>query len=188
MKTLTTPRHIRGLIFLILYIGSIVLSNLFIGWFGIVPVGFGMQAPAAVWVIGVTMTLRDLTQDQLGIPPVFVGIVAGALVSALFSPQLALASGAAFLFSEVSDLLVYTPIRLRGHLYLSVVVSNTVGTVLDTCVFLWLAFGSLSMAGGQIWGKMVGTLFCVLALRLIHGRSPARLPAYKRAQLSQQVG
>ena len=36
---------------------------------------------------------------------------------------------------------------------LAVLASSTVGLVVDSLVFLWLAFGSLDFLGGQIVGK-----------------------------------
>lgn len=40
-------------------------------------------------------------------------VVVGTLLSGLVSPQLALASGSAFLFSELADFTVYTPLERR---------------------------------------------------------------------------
>ena len=57
---------------------------------------------------------------------------------------LVLASGVAFLLSEFADLGVYTPLA-RRRLVLAVVASSVVGLVVDSIVFLWLAFGSLDV-------------------------------------------
>jgi uncharacterized PurR-regulated membrane protein YhhQ (DUF165 family) len=65
---------------------------------------------------------------------------------------LVLASGLAFLLSEAADLAVYTPLARRG-LIAAVVASSLVGLVVDSLVFLWLAFGSLEFLAGQIIGK-----------------------------------
>ena len=80
-------------------------------------------------------------------------IVAGALLSGGFSPRsLVLASAAAFLLSELADFAVYTPLA-RRRLIVAVVLSGMVGLVVDSIVFLWLAFGSLSFLPGQVVGK-----------------------------------
>ena len=63
-----------------------------------------------------------------------------------------LASAAAFLLSEFADFAVYTPLA-RRRLVLAVVASSMVGLVVDSIVFLWLAFGSLEFLAGQIVGK-----------------------------------
>jgi hypothetical protein len=74
-------------------------------------------------------------------------------LSALVAPPaLVLASGAAFLLSEFADLAVYTPLARRG-LVLAVAASSLAGLVVDSIVFLWLAFGSLDFLLGQIVGK-----------------------------------
>lgn len=145
------------------YIGCIFLANWLITNVGIVPVGFGLMAPAGVFAVGATFTFRDVTQAHLGRWPVVVAIAIGAALSALLSPALALASGTAFLVSELADLAVYTPLRDRNWLA-AVGLSNTVGTVLDSVIFLWLAFGSLAFLPGQVVGKSWVTLASLILL------------------------
>jgi len=67
--------------------------------------------------------------------------------------SIAVASGTAFAISELADFAVYSPLRSR-HWTGAVVASNAVGAVLDSALFLWLAFGSLSLITGQVVGKM----------------------------------
>jgi queuosine precursor transporter len=43
--------------------------------FGVVPVGFGLRAPAAVYLVGVAFTLRDLLQEWAGRAFVVLGIL-----------------------------------------------------------------------------------------------------------------
>ena len=148
---------------LIAYIGTIFAANLAITYWGFVPVGFGLMAPAGVYFAGLAFTLRDLTQDQLGRRWTYGAIVAGAGLSAFLSGPLALASGAAFLVSETADLLVYTPLRERRWL-VAVAASNVVGLVVDSALFLWLAFGSLDFLIGQIVGKLWVTALAVIIL------------------------
>ena len=54
--------------------------------------------------------------------------------------------------SEFADLAVYTPLA-RRRLVAAVVASSFVGLVVDSIVFLWLAFGSLDFLAGQVVGK-----------------------------------
>jgi uncharacterized PurR-regulated membrane protein YhhQ (DUF165 family) len=145
------------MVFLVLYITTIFAANWAIATFGVVPVGFGLMAPAGVYFAGLAFTFRDLTQERLGRLPVVGAILVGAGLSALVSPQFALASGIAFLFSELADFAVYTPLRDRGFLR-AVFASNVVGAVLDSALFLILAFGSLEFFWGQVAGKMWITL------------------------------
>ena len=134
------------------YLGTIVLANWLITTFGVIPVGFGLKAPAGVYAAGMAFTLRDLVHDRLGARGTMFLIIIGAGLSALLSARLAFASGTAFLLSELLDLLVYAPLRHRRWL-LAVVLSNVVGLTLDSIVFLSMAFGSLEFLLGQIVGK-----------------------------------
>ena len=151
---------------LVAYIGTIFAANWALVTFGLVPVGFGLLAPAGVYFAGLAFTFRDLTQDGLGRAWTFGAIVVGAGLSALVSPQFALASGTAFLLSETADLLVYTPLRER-HWLGAVALSNTVGLVVDSALFLALAFGSLAFLPGQVVGKLWMTALAVGALWLL---------------------
>ncbi len=149
------------MIWLVLYALTIVAANWLIQTFGLVPVGFGLMAPAGVFAAGAAFTLRDLVQDRLGKYWTLLAIVIGAGLSWFISPAFAVASGAAFLISELSDFLVYTPIRNRYWL-LAVVISNTVGLAVDSILFLWLAFGSLDFLAGQIVGKVEMTVLAAV--------------------------
>jgi uncharacterized PurR-regulated membrane protein YhhQ (DUF165 family) len=83
----------------------------------------------------------------------FGAILVGAVLSAAVAPpSLIVASAAAFLLSEMADLAVYTPLARRG-LVAAVVASSVVGLVVDSIVFLWLAFGSFEFLAGQVVGK-----------------------------------
>jgi uncharacterized PurR-regulated membrane protein YhhQ (DUF165 family) len=76
-----------------------------------------------------------------------------AALSALVAPPaLVVASAVAFLLSELADFAVYTPLAQR-RLVAAVVASSLVGLVVDSIVFLWLAFGSLDFLLGQVVGK-----------------------------------
>jgi uncharacterized PurR-regulated membrane protein YhhQ (DUF165 family) len=161
------------MIALIGYIAVIVLANWAIQTFGVVPVGFGLAAPAGVYFAGLAFTLRDLVQEQLGRIWTILAIVIGAGLSALVSPQFAVASGIAFLVSELADLAVYTPLRQRNWLA-AVALSNTVGLTIDSGLFLALAFGSLDFLPGQIVGKLWMTLLAVALLWTVRRRFAPR--------------
>jgi queuosine precursor transporter len=148
------------MVWVVLYVATIFAANWAIAAFGVVPVGFGLMAPAGVYFAGVAFTFRDLTQEKLGRRAVVVAILLGAALSALVSPQFALASGAAFLFSELADFGVYTPLRKRFWLW-AIIPSNLVGALLDSVIFLALAFGSLEFLLGQVVGKTWVTLLTV---------------------------
>lgn len=148
------------------YVACVLAANWAIDRFGFVPVGFGLEAPAGVYLAGATFTLRDLTQDALGRSWVLIAILVGAVLSAAISPRFALASGIAFGVSELVDLAVYTPLRERGLLR-AVAASNAVGLVADSALFLWLAFGSLDLLAGHVLGKVWMTMVAIALLALL---------------------
>jgi queuosine precursor transporter len=157
-----TRRRREGMLFLVLFALTIPAANWLIGHAGtvclldgpcLIPVAPGLMAPSGVTVIGIALVLRDLVQRRLGVGIAAGAIIGGALISALLAPaSLVLASAAAFLLSEAADLLVYTPLA-RRRLVAAVVASSLAGLVVDSVVFLWLAFGSLEFLPGQIVGK-----------------------------------
>jgi queuosine precursor transporter len=155
-------RRREGVIFLILFALTIPVANWLIGHVGtaciangpcVVPVAPGLMAPSGVMMVGVALVLRDLVQRRLGAVMSALAILCGTALSALLAPpSLVVASGVAFLLSEFADLAVYTPLA-RRRLVLAVVASSVVGLVVDSIVFLWLAFGSLDFLLGQVVGK-----------------------------------
>jgi len=134
----------------------------------LIPVGFGLHAPSGVLMIGAALVLRDMVHEAGGAKAALIAIAIGALLSWFVAPPaLVIASVAAFALAELADLAVYAPLR-RRQLGLAVLASGVVGSVVDSAVFLWLAFGSLQFIEGQILGKIWMSLaaFAVLvALR-----------------------
>ena len=168
-----------GLIAATGFIATVWIANWLISHYGVVPVGFGLVAPAGVYAVGVAFTLRDITHRALGPWAVIGAIVIGAGLSWLIAPAFAVASGVAFLVSETADLAVYTPLRRKSWIG-SVAVSNTVGLAVDSALFLWLAFGSLTFFWGQVVGKAWMTLAAVAlmaAFRGARGLLPGNAPA-----------
>ncbi len=119
----------------------------------LIPVWPGLMAPSAVMLAGLALVLRDAVQSLLGNAATLVSIAAGALISAfLADPSVIAGSTAAFLFSELADFAVYTPLRKKS-LTAAVVLSGLAGSVVDSAIFLSLAFGSLDYLFGQVLGK-----------------------------------
>ena len=149
------------------FIATIFAANWALARYGIVPVGFGLSAPAGVYFAGLAFTFRDGVRERLGGRWVVVAILLGAGLSFWLegARTFAIASGVAFGVSETADALVYEPLRVRSRL-LALVLSNTVGLTLDSALFLWLAFGSLAFIEGQIVGKAYMTAAAVLLLVL----------------------
>jgi queuosine precursor transporter len=163
-------QNIEGYIFLVLFCLTIPAANWLIGHAGtvcvpngpcLVPVAPGIMAPSGVLMIGLALVLRDLVQRRLGVEFGIGAIIVGAAISAgLAPPSLVVASAAAFLLSEFADFAVYTPLA-RRRLVAAVFASSVVGLVVDSIVFLWLAFGSLEFLTGQIIGKLWMVLLAI---------------------------
>ena len=158
-----------GFVIATAYVGTVLAANWAVQRYGVVPVGFGLMAPAAVYFVGLAFTLRDLVHELLGRAAVLAAIAGGAALSALVSPRFAVASAVAFLLSELADFAVYAPLRER-HWLRAVAASNVVGLVLDSVVFLWLAFGSFAFLPGQIVGKAWMTVAAIVVLALVRSR------------------
>jgi len=164
-------RPTTGAVAFALYAATVVAANWFVQHVGsqpfpggphTIPVGFGYRAPSGVLWIGVAFTLRDVVQSTLGKRATLGAIALGTVLSYAVAPSLAFASGAAFLVSELLDFVVYTPIVDRGRVVLAVGLSNSVGLLVDTFVFLQLAFHSLEFWQGQVIGKGWMTLLALL--------------------------
>lgn len=153
-----TPRTLAALS-TAAFLGCIILANYATTRYGLVNVGFGLSATAGTYLAGLTFVLRDVVQDALGRRGSATLIVLGAGLSfAIADPFIAFASGVAFLASESADMLIWTPLRDRGYLR-AAIASNTVGTLVDTFLFLWVAgFPVASAWQGQAVGKMTVTL------------------------------
>jgi uncharacterized PurR-regulated membrane protein YhhQ (DUF165 family) len=153
----------EGWIFLVLFCLTIPAANWMIGNVGtvclrdgpcLVPVAPGLMAPSGVLMVGAALVLRDLVQRRLGLIYGVGAILIGAAISAAVAPPaLVGASAAAFLLSEFADFAVYTPLAQR-RLVAAVATSSLAGLVVDSIVFLYLAFGSLDFLAGQIVGKL----------------------------------
>ena len=160
--TLQDRKAYEGWVFLALFCLTIPAANWMIGHLGTgcgngvctIPVAPGLLPPSGVVMVGAALVLRDLVQRRLG-PLYGVGaILVGAVISAAVAPPaLVGASAAAFLLSEFADFAVYTPLA-RRRLVAAVAASGLAGLVVDSLVFLYLAFGSLDFLAGQIVGKL----------------------------------
>jgi uncharacterized PurR-regulated membrane protein YhhQ (DUF165 family) len=163
-----------GLIAFLAFLACVPAANFMIGHVGtlcvpggpcLIPVAPGLMAPSGVLLAGFALVLRDIVQRCLGRGWGLVAVLLGTAVSVLVADRdLVAASGVAFLLSELADFAVYTPLQRRG-LMLAVVASAGVGLVVDSALFLALAFHSMKFLEGQIVGKIWAVL---ISLPLVH--------------------
>lgn len=172
------------------FVATVVAANAALNAWGIVPIGFGLMAPAGVYFAGLSFGLRDAVQERGGRSAVALAILLGAGVSYLVTDgaripgghvSLALASGVAFLLSELADFAVYTPLRERRWT-VAVIASNLVGSVVDSALFLWLAFGSTAHMLGQVVGKTYMVLPALGLVALVRRRRER--PAFRPVRWS----
>lgn len=158
-------------LFTVLFLSTILLANYVTTEYGMVPVGFGLTATAGTYLAGLAFVLRDSLQRAVGPWPVLGLIAIGAALSYLVAdPFIATASAVAFGVSELADLLVWTPLEHKGYIR-AAVASNTVGAVVDTFLFLWVAgFPVLDALTGQLVGKLAVTGLVVLAVLAVRSR------------------
>lgn len=145
------------------YAATVPLANFLITEYGPVPAGFGLMAPAGVYVAGAAFLLRDVVHRTGGAAWALGAVTAGTALSAIVGdPRLALASSAAFATAQLVDTGVFA--ALRERLLLAVVLSNVIGLLVDTLVFLPLAFGDLTFFTGQVIGKAWMTVVAVAVM------------------------
>jgi uncharacterized PurR-regulated membrane protein YhhQ (DUF165 family) len=136
------------------YIGLMPLIN----WsFAAVPTlaipaafGGGQFQPLAI-VTGLVLVTRDFAQREIG-----HRVLAAMLVGLLFSTMtswivVVVASGAAFLISELVDWAVYT--FLKRPLSQRIMISSALSAPLDPTAFIWLA--SFVVPGIFAWGTVL---------------------------------
>jgi hypothetical protein len=149
-----------------LYVGLIPLIN----WsFAAVPtlpidgsLGGGVFQPLAV-VTGLVLVVRDFAQREIG-HWIFGAMALGLTFSSMTTPlNIVLASGAAFLISEVVDWAVFT--FTKRPLSQRILMSSALAAPLDSAVFLYGA--SFSVPGIFAWGTMVSSIVSKLAGALV---------------------
>lgn len=178
------PSRTIGFIYLAAFALCIPAANWMIGNVGticipngpcLIPVAPGLTAPSGVLMIGLALVLRDLVQRSLGVKWAISAVFLGAALSGFVAPPaLVVASAGAFLLSELADLAVYTPLQRKG-LVLAVFASSVVGLIIDSAVFLYLAFGSLDYIAGQVVGKAWMVLAALPIIHLMRRREVATL-------------
>lgn len=149
------------------YLAAIVGSNVAFATLGVIPVGFGFMAPVAVFVVGFTFIFRDMVQETYGKKAALAVMAVGLALSLPFAPGIASASMLAFVASELVDFAAFTLLRRAGFLP-ALVGSNVASIIVDSLIFLSLAFGSLAFLPGQIVGKVYATIVAGAVVTIRH--------------------
>lgn len=160
------------------FIGCVVGANWALQTYGFVDLlGPGVvMVPAGVYFAGFAFGVRDALHE-LNSRLVVPAIVIGAVVSWWVEPSFAMASGAAFLLAELADFAVYSPLRARNWPS-AVVASNVAGSVIDSLLFLWLAFDTTNGWLDLTIGKAAMIVPAVIVVGLIrHAQRSSHAPA-----------
>lgn len=158
---MTIPRPELRHMALLTYVTTIVAANWATATFGLVSLGFGLVVTAGTFMAGFALIARDWVQLTNRRRVLFGAILAGSAVSAVTStPQLAVASGVAFLVSELIDTAVFTPLRDRS-LPVAVIMSSLIAAPVDTVLFLWIAGFPVT------WAAVAGQVLVKTALALV---------------------
>jgi queuosine precursor transporter len=155
----------------------IVVANVVTSHFDQIPAGLGLLVPAGTYAAGITFGLRDSISDYGGRLLVVLSIATASVLSFVVAdPAIAWASLAAFAVAEGADFLIYERMRSAGYVILAVVASNTIGSLIDTTVFLGLAPWPWSTAAfiGQLLVKAVWCTLIYLVLRKLLKRVSTR--------------
>jgi len=116
---------------------------------------------------------------------VLVGFVVGLVSSALLAPwQITLASGSAFLVSQLLDVSVFNRLRQRSW-WQAPFIGSCLASVIDTAIFFKIAFSGaefnwLSLAAGDLSVKLAMAVLMLPAYRAVIQKC-GLLPAPKSA-------
>ncbi|UPK63587.1 VUT family protein [Rhodococcus pyridinivorans] len=172
-------------------VGSVILSNWLTTRYGFIPVGFGQEATAGTLAAGAALALRDAVQDALGKAGMLVAVVIATILSYFVSaPSIAIASAAAFFLAELLNFLIYTPLRHRSRLgdrrWAAAVTSSSIaGALVDTAVFLGIAFGAAAIMPALL-GQLIGKAWATI-LYLVLGRSVAHRLTKRTTRVDETV-
>lgn len=158
------------MIYVILYLGAIVIANLTVALFGA-----NMTIINAFLFIGLDLTARDKLHDAWHnrglVWKMTLLILSGSILSWVLNRdagQIAIASFTAFACAAVVDTIVYHFLRERSYM-LRINGSNVLSAAVDSLVFPTIAFGSFLplIVIGQFAAKVGGGYVWSLILRKI---------------------
>lgn len=139
------------------YIALIVVVNYAFSIVDPIILPNGSAWPPVSLIVGFIFVSRDLAQREIGHGVIIAMLIGGVISYFMASPQIAMASVAAFLVSEFIDWAIYT---FTGKtLSQRILLSSVVATPVDSAVFLYMAgFGSPFAVLIQTLSKLVGAV------------------------------
>ena len=142
-----------------IYVLTIPLVNLYFAYMPFIQLPDGGQwAPVSI-VTGLILVFRDFAQREIGHYVLIALAIGLAITVAMAGPEIALASGTAFLVSELVDWAVYT--FTKRPLSQRIMLSSLLAAPIDTAVFL---IGADMVRPGTF---AISTLVCSIASKLL---------------------
>lgn len=143
-----------------------------------------VQFPLNDWLTWGALTypisyfVTDLTNRRFGTASarrvVYIGFALAVVASIwLASPRIALASGAAFLVSQLMDVAIFDRLRRRAW-WQPPLFSSVIGSLVDTALFFALAFYGTSMPWVTLAVGDYGVKVAIAALLLLPWRAVSR--------------
>jgi uncharacterized PurR-regulated membrane protein YhhQ (DUF165 family) len=169
---------------LVLPLAAMIVVVLASNWLVQFPINDALTWGAITYPFSFLIT--DLTTRLHGPVRARRVVVAGFAVAVLLSiwlatPRIALASGAAFLCSQLLDIQVFHRLR-AGSWWRAPLVSSTLGSILDTALFFSLAFAGTAMpwvtlALGDLGVKLVIAVLALVPFRAVLALALPTAPA-----------
>lgn len=146
------------MIHLLVYVLLIAGVNLAFAVTPLIPLPNGEMWPPLSLVVGFTFVVRDYAQKHVG-HNILWAMLAGCAISwFMASPELAVASAAAFAVGELADWAIFTVTRRPFSQRL--LLSSLLGTPLDSLVFLTLIglatpWSLITMTASKLLGSLI---------------------------------
>lgn len=157
------------MIIILLYILSILVANIVTGTFA--PITIGMFIiPCGTLFIGASFILRDLVQNKYGKKKTYYYILIALIISCLFSITsgdifyITVASGLAFIVSEIVDTEIYS--RVKSAMHKRVIYSGIFGGILDSTIFVIIGLSPLT-TGIIAWGLVIYAIVGQISVKII---------------------
>lgn len=167
-KPKTSLRYVK---YTLIYILLVPFVNWTFSWNLQMPV-----FPGSEWVFnpitiitGLILVVRDFAQREIGHEVLIAMLIGLALTAQLAGPELAFASGLAFLIAELVDWAMFTFTKFK--LSSRVLMSSALAAPIDTSVFLYFANDIIPNSFTtpnivmSVFGKMIGALAIWAILR-----------------------
>ena len=145
------------------------------------------SVPAAIYIFALTFTIIDLINEVLGKQGARRVVLAGVLANCLLAvysllvlaltPRIVAASLLASLISGLADVELFARLRARFNAGWRVVASNALGALVDSILFILLAFAGVAgfplkmlllLMLGQYIIKMLVTVVSVPLIYIVH--------------------